>query len=101
MGRLKADAAHVLNTYLMSLRAGEPQLMEALAVVPLHTDSLAPSLTYLTLAEAHAQHQVVVAEKTHASVPTLVVIQKAASPVLILDGPSTSTVVSTGSTPDR
>ena len=101
MARSNADTPRVLHTYLSSLRTGEPQLMEALAVVPLHTDSLTPSLSYLTLAGAHAHHQVVVSEKAHARVPTLLVINKAPSHILILDGPSTSTVVSTGSTPDR
>jgi hypothetical protein len=86
MAGITAKPEHVLNNYLTSLRAGEPQHLDALELVSLHTDSLAPSLTYLTLAEAHAQHQIVVSEKAYAAVPTLQVINKAAAPVLVLDG---------------
>jgi hypothetical protein len=60
--------------------------MDALALVALHTDSLPPAFSYLTLVEAHACGQAVVSEKPRASVPTLTVINNAAVPILILDG---------------
>jgi hypothetical protein len=54
------DPAQLLRTWLTSLRAGEPQVMDALALVPLYTDSSPPPFDYVTLAEAHARGQVVV-----------------------------------------
>src|SRR4030081_857125 len=86
MGTPTADAAQLLSTWLTSLHISEPQVMDALALVPLHADSPPPPFSYLTLAEAHARGQVVVSEKPHASVPTLLVINGSAMPILILDG---------------
>ena len=60
--------------------------MDALAVVPLHSNSPSPEFNYLTLPEAHATGQVVVSEKPSATVPTLLVINRAGLPILILDG---------------
>src|SRR4030081_325043 len=86
MGTPTADAAQLLSTWLTSLHISEPQVMDALALVPLHADSPPPPFSYLTLAEAHARGQVVVSEKPYASVPTLLVINGAAMPILVLDG---------------
>ena len=86
MGTPTTDEAHVLNTWLESMHIGELRVMDALAVVPLHSNSPSPELNYLTLPEAHAAGQVVVSEKPSATVPTLLVINRAALPILILDG---------------
>ncbi|TME39254.1 MAG: hypothetical protein E6I75_05790 [Chloroflexi bacterium] len=86
MGTPTTDEAHVLNTCLDSMHIGEPQVIDALTVVPLHSNSPSPEFNYLTLPEAHATGQVVVSEKPSATVPTLLVINRAGLPILILDG---------------
>src|SRR3954451_15324816 len=80
------DAEAAVTTWLAALRVGTPAALDALALVPVHADSALPEVNLITLAEAHADGLVVIAEKPSASVPTLLVTNRAALPVLILDG---------------
>ena len=86
MNARATDPAHTLTNWLESIHVGEPQLLDALALLPLRADCPPPPFNYLTLSAAYAEDQVVVSEKPSASVPTLLIINRAELPILILDG---------------
>ena len=81
-----ANPAQLLNPWLRSLHPGKSLVMDGLALVPLHTRSAPPSLDYMTLAEAYATGDVIVSEKSIASVPTLLLVNRCSVPIFILDG---------------
>jgi len=80
------NSSQQLAAWLTSLRPGESQTLDALTVAPLYADSAPPPFSYLALSDAHASGLVGVTEKPQASVPTLLVINRAPLPILILDG---------------
>ncbi len=80
------NSSQQLAAWLTSLRPGQPQILDALTIAPLYTETAPPLFSYLVLSDAHATGLVGVTEKPQASVPTLLVINRAPLPILILDG---------------
>ena len=75
-----------LKDFIASIRPGEMQVFENLAVVPLFNDSNG-SMAYITLKEALDKGSFIVTEVSEGgSVPELKVINRGNTPVLLLDG---------------
>jgi hypothetical protein len=79
-------APNLLVDWLSRLNVGNPARCGPLAIVPVYGGRATVGVPYLTLAEGLATGEVLISEKTHASVPTLQVVNQSSLPVLILDG---------------
>jgi hypothetical protein len=79
-------APDLLVGWLSGLALGNPSRCGPLAIVPVYGGQATVGVPYRTLAEELATGEILISEKTHASVPTLQVINHSILPVLILDG---------------
>ena len=84
------DSEHLviatLEKWQAGLRLGEPLSEQALALLPVYTDTQPTAPRYRTLEQAIAAGEVAITEALQATVPTLQVHNRGDLPVLILDG---------------